>query len=100
MQELKYWYLSRHPETNEIQFNINLPQPEKDLTFEKVSDGWILKASGESYFLSWENNYKELHSQGCFCEGKCIFIREAELIDNIFLSRKETNLILDNLCLS
>jgi len=95
---IKYWYISRHPETNEIQFNINLPKPEKDLVFSRTSEGWILDANEEKYLLTWENNYKSLHANGCFCEGKCIFVREAMLIDNIFLSRKETSYILDKLC--
>ena len=98
MKTLKYWYISRHPETNEIQFNINLPKQEKDITFEKDENGWILKTSYGPFSLVWENNYRELHSQGCFCNGECIFVSEAKLIDNIFLSREETTTIINNLC--
>lgn len=99
MESIKYWYISRHPETNEIIFNINLPQPEKDLVFTAdPSGGWIMQTTDNNkYLLVWENNYRELHSAGCFCEGTCIFIREEKLIDNIFLSREETARILNQL---
>ena len=99
MERIKYWYISRHPETNEVMFNINLPKPEKDIVFSRDPAGWVLHAADKGcYLLTWENSYRELHSNGCFCDGDCIFVREAKLIDNIFLSRAETSRILDKLC--
>lgn len=100
MESIKYWYISRHPTTHEVLFNINLPKPEKDIVFtEDPSGDWILQTSDKNtYLLKWDNNYRAMHEGGCFCEGKCIFIREAEMIDNIFLSREETTRILSKLC--
>ena len=99
MTYLKYWYISKHPETGEIMFNINLPRPEKDIVFTRTSEGWDLQTSENiKYTLTWENNYRELHNKACFCDGVCIFIKEAKIIDNIFLSLDETSKILDLLC--
>ena len=98
METIKYWYISRHPTTNEVIFNINLPKPEKDIVFTSDPLGWILHAADTKYLLTWENNYRFLHSAGCFCEGECIFVRDEKLVDNIFLSRDETTLIIDKLC--
>lgn len=100
MESIKYWYISRHPETHEVMFNINLPHPEKEIVFsEDPLGGWILQTSDQNkYLLTWENNYRAMHSLGCFCEGECIFVREENLIENIFLSREETRSILSKLC--
>jgi hypothetical protein len=100
MESIKYWYISRHPETHEVLFNINLPHPEKDIVFTEDSfGGWILQTSDQNkYLLTWENNYRAMHEVACFCEGTCIFVREEKMIDNIFLSREETRSILAKLC--
>lgn len=100
MENVKYWYLSRNPKTNEIVVNMNLPKPEKDIVFKRTGPcTWALQtAENNCYTVDWEYNYRTIHAKGCFCEGECIFIREAALIDNIFLSRVETEQILDGLC--
>ena len=99
MESIKYWYVCRNPDTQEVIVNINLPRPEKDIFFtEDPSGGWILHTVDEKYLLTWDNNYRAMHDNGCFCEGQCIFVEQAKLIDNIFLSRVETCEILSKLC--